>query len=359
MKREIEFLGNVTFTVADWEEGEDYSARTITTDYSTWTTYISRKNVPAGTPLTDLTYWKPILRTNQEFVENLNVFIEVILEHLETERTLLENITSQNEAYASENEKYSNENDKLAAANERLSTLATRLEYLVEHFSLCDCHGQTPTPPPGPGPEPEPETGVITKLYAGAGDDNFDIINEANSKLHINDTKETIQIVCEDNQHIYIAVNSEAATAIEDVTMNGFPVEMIDVSSAYDGYKVLKSVNPFTAGTYNIQVSYNIDREVVEGKVWMGAANEILEVCNSNNLRTDYKVAKNITVTANNEKLIAVFKSVTNDTLKMFMFGLEVPSTKHNITIDDIQYTALVSVNNYSGNITFKLEEYG
>ena len=88
MLLQIDELGHVTINVADWDINESFPARTITTDYSTWIAYISRKEVPAGTPITDVSYWKPLTRiqtqllfdylkfkdeVNKELVDNTNI----------------------------------------------------------------------------------------------------------------------------------------------------------------------------------------------------------------------------------------------------------------------------------------------
>lgn len=62
MKLQIDELGFVGLNVEDWDINRSYRKPTITTDYNTWITYITRKNVPAGIPLTDNEYWKPILK---------------------------------------------------------------------------------------------------------------------------------------------------------------------------------------------------------------------------------------------------------------------------------------------------------
>ena len=79
MRAEVEYLGNVTMSVADWNIENSYPARCITTDYSTFTTYISRTNVPANTPIEDTTYWKPIARLNQEILIDYNAFKQQML----------------------------------------------------------------------------------------------------------------------------------------------------------------------------------------------------------------------------------------------------------------------------------------
>lgn len=62
MKLEIDDLGVCGIIVADWDITKEFKPKTITTDYSTWITYISRRPVPAKTPITDTYYWKPIVR---------------------------------------------------------------------------------------------------------------------------------------------------------------------------------------------------------------------------------------------------------------------------------------------------------
>jgi len=79
MKNQIDDLGVVGVVVEDWDISREYKAKTITTDYSTWIAYISRKNVPAYTPITDIEYWKPLTRLQTELALDYNNFKEYIL----------------------------------------------------------------------------------------------------------------------------------------------------------------------------------------------------------------------------------------------------------------------------------------
>ena len=78
MLLQIDELGNVTINVADWDINESFPARTITTDYSTWIAYISRKEVPAGTPITDIKYWKPLTRIQTQLLFDYIKFKEEV-----------------------------------------------------------------------------------------------------------------------------------------------------------------------------------------------------------------------------------------------------------------------------------------
>ena len=78
MKLQIDDLGHVTIGVEDWDINSSFDRLTLTTDYSTWITYISRKKVPVGIPITDINYWKPIGRLKNDLVFNYQEFKDEI-----------------------------------------------------------------------------------------------------------------------------------------------------------------------------------------------------------------------------------------------------------------------------------------
>lgn len=82
MKLQIDDLGHVTIGVEDWDINLPFPRLTLTTDYSTWITYISRKAVPAGTPITDINYWKPIGRLKNDLVFDYQEFKDEIREDI-------------------------------------------------------------------------------------------------------------------------------------------------------------------------------------------------------------------------------------------------------------------------------------
>lgn len=84
-----ECLGNVGILVEDWDISKSFRPRTITTDYTSWITYISRKNVPAGIELTDNEYWKPIFRIDKEIVIDYNSFKNSILRELNSLKSIV------------------------------------------------------------------------------------------------------------------------------------------------------------------------------------------------------------------------------------------------------------------------------
>ena len=82
MKLHIDDLGFVSINVEDWDINLPFPRLTLTTDYNTWITYISRKNVPAGTPITDIKYWKPIGRIKNDIVFDYDKFKQDVIKQL-------------------------------------------------------------------------------------------------------------------------------------------------------------------------------------------------------------------------------------------------------------------------------------
>lgn len=90
MKVEKDDLGVVGITVADWDISKSFKPKTLTTDYSSWITYISRRAVPANVPITDNTYWKPLYRLPSEMAIDYNNFKKSIVSQMNALRLLVE-----------------------------------------------------------------------------------------------------------------------------------------------------------------------------------------------------------------------------------------------------------------------------
>jgi hypothetical protein len=74
METQIDKLGKVAITVEpeDWDYNKDYDKLTIVLDRKTYSSYISRKAVPACTYLTDREYWQPFSSLKEEIVMDFN-----------------------------------------------------------------------------------------------------------------------------------------------------------------------------------------------------------------------------------------------------------------------------------------------
>ena len=98
MKLQIDDLGFVSINVEDWDINLSFPRLTLTTDYSTWITYISRKAVPAGTPITDIKYWKPIGRIKNDIVFDYDKFKQDVIKQIGIFGNLISSITKRIDA---------------------------------------------------------------------------------------------------------------------------------------------------------------------------------------------------------------------------------------------------------------------
>ena len=98
MKLQIDDLGFVSINVEDWDINLPFPRLTLTTDYSTWITYISRKAVPAGTPITDIKYWKPIGRIKNDIIFDYDKFKQDVTKQLGIFGSLISSIAKRIDA---------------------------------------------------------------------------------------------------------------------------------------------------------------------------------------------------------------------------------------------------------------------
>lgn len=85
MLLQIDNLGKVAITIEEdyWSELKDYDKLTIVEQEGIFGTFVSRKPVPAGTPLTDRKYWIPFSSLKEEIVLRFNEVVNELRE-LET-----------------------------------------------------------------------------------------------------------------------------------------------------------------------------------------------------------------------------------------------------------------------------------
>lgn len=94
MKLYKDNLGKVAITVEQgyWDENKDYDKLTVVEREGIFGTYISRKPVPAGTDLSDRTYWIPFSSLKEEIVINYNEFISHYGPMLDDQAEVLNNV---------------------------------------------------------------------------------------------------------------------------------------------------------------------------------------------------------------------------------------------------------------------------
>ena len=109
MKLQIDNLGKVAITVDKnyWDIDKDYDKLTIVPVKDKFATYISRKPVPAGTVLTDTTYWIPFSSLKEEIIldynnwisqnnEKVKQYVEDVIRHNNQIISILQDITGIN-----------------------------------------------------------------------------------------------------------------------------------------------------------------------------------------------------------------------------------------------------------------------
>lgn len=93
MLLQIDKLGKTCVTVEEdyWSNVKDYDKLTIVEQKGTFGTFISRKPVPAGTPLTDRKYWIRFSSLKEEIVLQFNSIVNELRELETTVGHLIQN----------------------------------------------------------------------------------------------------------------------------------------------------------------------------------------------------------------------------------------------------------------------------
>lgn len=144
MRNQIDDLGNVGIIIEDWDVQLPFKKNTLTTDYSTWITYISRRNVPANTPITNIRYWKPIARLNkdlvidyQNFKNKVNSQVQALANIIGEFQRRLDDMNTQMQSFletASGGEAFSNlygDSQVMGVTQKTLTETITRLYQLI------------------------------------------------------------------------------------------------------------------------------------------------------------------------------------------------------------------------------------
>ena len=313
MKLNIDDLGIVGIIVEDWDITKEFKPKTITTDYSSWICYISRRPVPSNIPITDTYYWKPIFRLDKELAFNYNSFkehIESIVSsfiHSTTsgtafdsqfgdsieiginQKTLteafnriwekLEDITGETlqginmvvtpEYFIGENgaDIHITANTVNTSGifehiafygNGVLITEADNVDYLdydlhVDETTVIMCKAKIL------GIEYTRQHIVThySSFWLGAGSTYQDVMNVEHIIPITNGMRGAYDVNVSQGQHIIIVVGESLASGFLRADLNGIEIQFTESIIVVDGnsYKVFTSENTYTAGTYNIDIN--------------------------------------------------------------------------------------------------------
>ena len=313
MKTKVDDLGVCGIIVEDWDITKEFKPKTITTDYSTWIGYISRRPVPANTPITDTYYWKPIFRLEQQVSVDYNAFkktIETLVYsfiHTSESGVAFTNEFGDNEdiginqkalteainnIWAKIDEITGKDQDAIemtvtpeyyigedgctvnySATSTGLSGIFEHIEFLVNGVKIDEANNVEELS----GSTHINGTSVITcnakimgkvkivektitnysSFYLGAGTQYSDIMNVEHVINFDGSVSGRYDVTCAQGDHIYIVMDSGFRSSFSRADMNGFEIPFNETTETVDDkeYVVLESINAYAAGTYEININ--------------------------------------------------------------------------------------------------------
>lgn len=311
MKLQIEDLGNVGLIIADWDINNSYRPRTMTIDYSTWITYISRKEVPAGIELTNNEYWKPYGRIEQELLFNYEKFKEKMEHDINYLQQLVDSfLVSSQYGVALANEfgdkQYVGITQK--ALTEAINKIWSKLE---------DMTGE-----------------ALQGINMTVTPDFF--ISEDGADVHIHaNTVETNGVF----EHIAFYIDGALIAEADNVDVFEHDVH-IDTTS------IIKCVAKIMGIEYTAQhiiTHYN--------SFWLGAgisASDIMDESHVIPITNGMRGAYDVTVADDEHIIIVVGDSLKEGFIRADMNGFEIPMVESSVTVDGVDYRVFTSVNAYN-----------
>ena len=102
----------------------------------------------------------------------------------------------------------------------------------------------------------EEETTQVT-FWIGGGSDASDIMDDTHKVQTDISMKKSVDIVCEDDDHILVVMSSDKAKYFVRIDLNGYEIPITATTETIDEktYTVLTSTNTYSAGTYNIDIN--------------------------------------------------------------------------------------------------------
>ena len=321
MKLEKDDLGIIGVVVEDWDITKPFRAKTITTDYSSWIAYISRKAVPENTPITNTEYWKPLTRLQSQ----------IAFDYMEFKR----NLTKEFQDYKDD-----------------IDTKFNNLRLLVESFLKST------------------EFGIA--LANEFGDNNFIGVNQKLLTESINElwakfediTGEVLQginmvvtptfFVSEDGCDVHISANTVETNGIfekiqffvdnhlirEDVGTEYVSFDYhLDNKDTYDYVVMCKAKImgiPYTR--QQVITRYN--------EFYIGAGStysDVMDSAHARQLNGTMRHNYDVTFSEGDKLIIVMGASLRPGFIRADLNGVEIELTEQTVTIDDKQYVVLTS----------------
>ena len=326
-------LGIIGVVVGDWDITKTFRPKTITTDYSSWITYISRKAVPSNTPITDTRYWKPITRLESQ----------IAFDYMEFKRQ----VNSEVEIFK----------------NEMLNKYKA-LTLLVESF----LNNTTPSVPFANEFGDNVYIGVNQKVMMDSIDNIYHLLEEALGRTLLGFvwTVTPTYIYGEWPTTIHVVANTVNQEDMFDrvkLTVNNNVVDVSEVRSNTYSFDIDLQVNADIRLDANI-LGKGYYREVSVkhyDSFWLGAGstyNDVMIEANNINISEGSRLAKDVTLTDGQHIIIVMGEAWTPAFIRADMNGMEIEFTATDVTIDGRGYRVLTSKSTFAAG-TYNIDING
>lgn len=306
MKLDIDDLGVVGIVVDDWDITKEFKPKTVTTDYSSWICYISRRAVPSNVPITDNYYWKPIGRLRADLAFDYNRFKENI------ESLVYSFIHTSESGVAFANEFGDNRDIGVNqdALTKALDKIWSKLEDITgEHYRNFVFN-------------------VTPEYYIG--EDSFEVSLEASTLGTIGNF-----------EYVKFYINNV-------LVKEEYDVETSTYNTVVDKTITVKCIAKI------LGIPYEQTKTITKyNSLFIGCSTSYTSIMNINHLLIlkNNKCNCNIECNDNDNIFIVVGKSIRNLFIRADMNGVEIPFTESEVTIDDKKYIVLTSINKYNRGI--------
>lgn len=321
MKLEIDDLGVCGVIVDDWAIEKSFKPKTITTDYNSWICYISRRAVPANTPITDTYYWKPLTRLQSQLAFNYETFKAYVESRLKTMDLEIESFLKSVSGGTAITDQFGN--SELVAVNQKVHTAAINKIYeILEDITGNIYHGinMVVTPEYFIG-----EDGATVSITANTTNTNgiFEFI-----EFYINGS-----LIAKDENVDYFTYN----TIINETSVVKCIAKILGVE--YTREKLITHYNSF----------------------WLGAGttySDVMDVKHVIPITNGMRGTHNVNVAQGQHIIIVVGDSLASGFIRADLNSIEINFIESTITIDNKTYKVFTSEEVYSAG-TYNIDING
>lgn len=316
MKLKIDDLGVCGIVVDDWDASKSFKPKTITTDYSSWITYISRRPVPPNTPITNTYYWKPITRLQCQLAFDYNKFKCAIMEEVREMNLKIDTFLQSVAGGTALEDKFGTKN-YIGVTQKALTEANTKIWQKLEDITGEILQGIHMT---------------VSPDYF-IGDEAF--VHVTANTVNTNGIFEKIQFFANGNliKEYENAEQIEFDTQIEESTVIMCKAQILGIE--YTRQRIVTKYNSFFIGA---GTSYE----------------DIMNVEHVQPITRGIRGQYEITANADDHIIIVFGDTLKQDFMRADISFTEIEFTEQEVTIDDKTYAVLTSVDTYEAG-TYKV----